>query len=530
MEPPRTARGAGALIVGAAREKRDSMQGLVRLAQRGLALCAIVLIGVACERAAERSARSRAGAPDVLVLLLDTTRADRLGLYGYARPTSPAIDALAREARVFERAIASSNWTLPSHASLFTGLPPHAHGAVADEGWLRDEVVTLAERFRDAGYATYLFSANPFVSAEHNLAQGFEIAEHPWQPEWQGAVRAYMQARAYPGESEDSRFAPFKDAGEVIRRGFARWLAERDDDRPYFAFLNFMEAHRPYYATRDERARFLSPAQVELSVRMEHRYSDRHAYSFGALEIAGDELAATAGLYDAALSHLDEIIGGIASDLRAAGRLDRTLLAITADHGEHLGDHHRLGHEFSLYDALIRVPLVLRYPPRVPVGREPRAVAQLDLRRTLLELAGLEADAQDRGRSLLAPASEGEAARWLLAESLEVRSKPIRAVQKRFPDLDLTPWKRAFRAVERGRIKLIEGEGGRRELYDLAADPAEMRDLAAQRPEVVAEFAAQLDALRAGARPSETRAPSGAEHEQLLESLGYIEERDSRSP
>jgi arylsulfatase A-like enzyme len=497
----------------------------MRIGVLKVALCALACLDSGCGSESRPASKAPAGAPDVLVLLLDTTRADHLGVYGYARPTSPALDAIARESLVFERAIASANWTLPSHASLFTGLPPHAHGATSDEGWLRDEVDTLAERFRDAGYATYLFSANPFVSAEHNLAQGFEIAEHPWQPKWRDAVRAYMNERAYPGESAESRFAPFKDAGEVIRRGFAHWLEARSDERPYFAFLNLMEAHRPYYATAEERARFLSPDQVALSIRMDHRYSDRHAYSFSALELGADELAATVGLYDAALSHLDEVVAGIASDLRAAGRLDRSVLAITSDHGEHLGDQHRLGHEFSLYDALIRVPLLLRYPARVPAGRESRAVAQLDLRRTLLELAGLEVDEQDRGRNLLRKVAPDEPTRWLIAESLAIRSKPLRAVQKRFPDFDLGPWKRAFRAIERDRIKLIEGEGGRRMLFDIAADPSESLDLAAQRPELVAEFAAQLDAQRAEERPSETRGPGSAEHVELLEALGYIEER-----
>lgn len=489
-----------------------------------LALSCLWLWAGGCARESQPPAGAvAAGGPDILVVLLDTARADHLGLYGHERPTSPQLDALAAGARVFERALASANWTLPSHASLFTGLPPHEHGAVAAEGWLRDDAATLAERLRDAGYETYLFSANPFVSAEHNLAQGFEIQEHPWQPAWREQVRESMQRRELPGDPHESRFAPFKDAGEVIRRAFSRWRAGRDAARPYFAFLNLMEAHRPYYATREERLRFLSPEQVELSLRMQHGYRERHAFGFGLREYSAQELAATAGLYDAALSHLDEIVGGIANDLRDAGRLDQTVLAITSDHGEHLGDHHRLGHEYSLYDALIRVPLLLRYPPRVPPGREARPVQLLDLRSTLLELAGLPRDPGDRGRSLLAPIDAAVDPRWLLSESLEPKRKPVDAVLRDYPDFDPTPWLRSLRAVERDGEKLIQTEGGLLELYDRVADPAELRDLAAERPERARALAQVLAELRGGEGPAAPSVRVDPEHERLLEELGYLE-------
>lgn len=489
----------------------------------GLAAWALLgLLAGACQRESQPRGTAAAG-PDILVLLLDTTRADRLGLYGHDRPTSPNLDALARQSRVFERAIASANWTLPSHASLFTGLPPHQHGAVAAEGWLDDGYVTLAERLRDSGYQTYLFSANPFVSAEHNLAQGFEVQEHPWQPGWREQVGEYMRGRDYPGDPQESRFAPFKDAGEVIRRGFARWLASRRDARPYFAFLNLMEAHRPYYATRDERLRFLSPAQVELSIRLEQGYRERHAFSFGLREYSAEELHAVAGLYDAALSHLDQIVGGIVRDLAQTGRLDRTVLVVTADHGEHLGDHHRLGHEYSLYDGLIRVPLLLRYPPRVPAGREARPVQLLDLHATLLELAGLSPSPDDTGVSLLAAPAAGSPARALLSESLEPKRKPVNAVLREFPDFDPTPWLRSLRSVERGGHKLIQAEGGGSELYDPGLDPGEERDLAAREGEQVAALAALLDGLRRGERPAAAPPAVDPEHQRMLEQLGYSE-------
>ncbi len=489
-----------------------------------LALACAWLAAAACSRESGSAAGDAASAtrPDILVLLLDTTRADRLGFYGHAAPTSPQLDALAAQSRVFERAIASANWTLPSHASLFTGLPAHRHGAVAAEGWLRDDCVTLAERLAGAGYQTYLFSANPFVSAEHNLAQGFEVQEHPWQGRWREQVRAYMEQRDYPGEPRQSQFAPFKDAGEVIRRGFARWLAERDDARPFFAFLNLMEAHRPYYATREERLRFLSPEQVERSIQMEHGYRERHAFGFGLHEYSPEDLAAVAGLYDAALRHLDEIVGGIVRDLRDAGRLDHTLLVVTSDHGEHLGDQHRLGHEYSLYDALIRVPLLLRYPPRIAAGRESRAVQQLDLHATLLELAGLPRDPEDGGRSLLAPADPAGAPRWLLSESLEPKRKPVDAVLRHYPNFDPTPWLRPLRSVERAGHKLIQAEGGPSELYEIERDPLELHDRFGERPELAAELAAGLAGLERGERAPAPAVEIDAEQRALLEELGYL--------
>jgi arylsulfatase A-like enzyme len=490
------------------------------------ALLACALSALACERAPEPAPAAQDPRPNLLIVMLDTTRADHLGLYGYAHPTSPALDALAAESRVFERALASSSWTLPSHASLFTGLHPSEHGATSSEGWLDDELETLAERLGASGYATYLFSANPFVSAEHNLAQGFEVQEHPWREPWRERVVEARRGRGSEGSGEFGRQAAFKDAGALIAEGFLAWLEARAPGRPFFAFLNLMEAHRPWQLTRAERERFVAPELVERSLRMDQSFEARYAWSLGFGGYAPEDLEAMVGLYDASLRRLDEIAGGLVAALRARGLLEQTLVAVVGDHGDGLGEHGLLGHEYSLYDELLRVPLLIRFPPLFAAGRVAEPVQLLDLFPTLLEVAGLAAPAgQGGGASLLKLDGAAARARPLVAEYLDPKQKPLEAVAKRHPELDRERWLRPLRSIERDGYKLIWRVGGEVELYAVREDPAERRDLAAQEPTRVAELLAELERWDAAHRPrgeSAARARISAEQRALLEGLGYL--------
>ncbi|MCH7709718.1 MAG: sulfatase-like hydrolase/transferase, partial [Myxococcales bacterium] len=258
--------------------------------------------------------------PNVLWVVWDTARSDRMGLYGHDLPTTPRLDAWARDARVFENAISTAGSTIPSHASMFTGLLPSEHCAHNDSPRLADELVTLAELMWDAGYRTYLYSENPNVSADpnRNLAQGFEQTEHPWSPdlaeqafdivwnklgddasdrELKERLRSAREEGVFPRWS-------IKAAGPLAERALLEWLEDGDAQRPFFAFVNYMEAHRPHIAPRSYRRKLMSPEDVERSYQVDRSWNSMWEYVFGFREYSDEKMRLTRATYDACLLEL----------------------------------------------------------------------------------------------------------------------------------------------------------------------------------------------------------------------------------
>lgn len=466
--------------------------------------------------------------PDVLLVIWDTTRADRLGLYGNPAPTTPFLDAFAADARVFTDCLAAASSTTPSHASMFTGLLPSRHGAFGDAPYLDDRHATVAELLRARGYRTYLYSANPHVAQEENLAQGFEVEQHPWDPERRAAalacVRDKLDARDRTSElpnllaGDDPGVWQIKSAGQVAGSAFSEFL-DGDDRRPFFAVLNFMEAHRPLIPAVAARRALMSEEQVDESYRVDRTWSRHWAYCMGLADYSDADLASTRRTYDAAIRELDDQLRGLIEALRARGRLERTVVIVTADHGEMLGEHHLVDHQYALYQPVLHVPLVVRAPGRIAAGRDDRPASLLDLYPTLLELTGVAPAAQGLdGSSLLAPPL---AERTRIAEYPAPFAPGLAQLRRRHPQFDPAPWQRTLRALVRNGHKLIWSSDGRHESYDLASDPAENHDVSAD-PASGALLA--LAERLAGALPfsaSDGASPLDAEQEALLRGLGY---------
>ncbi|MFH1144131.1 MAG: sulfatase [Candidatus Eisenbacteria bacterium] len=477
--------------------------------------------------------RERAPRPNILWILWDTVRADHLSLYGYERSTTPFLDTWAHDARVYDDCLSAANYTVPSHASFFTGLLTSQHGASNDHLYLDEDLTTIAELLSGAGYQTFLYSANPNISAEENFDQGFLTVEHPWSEKHLRSAMEILRDKVQPedhssGLPEKIRQGrvgkwDIKASGQLAEQALRDWLRLRRPAQPYFAFLNYMEAHRPYIPPREYRARLMTPSQVALSYQIDRSWASQWSYTFGRADYSDEEIAVTAATYDAALAELDDLLRSLLTSLEADGQLENTIVVVTSDHGEHLGDHHMLGHQHSLYNALIHVPLVIRYPQRIAPGREPGPVMNYDLFPTLLELAGVEPpDAGGGAVSLLAPLAE----RRRISEGLGVFRDPFAAVQQMHPDWDPRPWDRELRALIEGRDKFIWSSNGGHELYDYRDDPREERDRAAGETDVVARLAQTLDGAIAAL---ERRAPADAApemppaHRERLRSLGYID-------
>jgi len=473
--------------------------------------------------------------PDILWIVWDTVRADRLSLYGYGRPTTPKLAAFARNARVFDDVVSAASTTVPSHASMFTGLLPSQHGADDQSRWLDDRYTTLAERLSEAGYQTYLWSSNPHVSSADNFQQGFDHEAHPWDPRYREEALRIVREKVRGDRSselghrlgqEDVGSWAIKAAGVLAERDLVEWLSTRDRERPWFAFVNYMEAHRPYVPPRRYRERSMSAPQIEASYRLDRSWRAIWAYTFRLRDYSDPELDLTARTYEASLMELDDLFASLLGSLSENGVLDGTVVIVTADHGELLGEHHMLDHQYALYAPLTRVPLVVRDPTRLEPGRDPRPVQSYDLFPTLLEIAGLESPSPSPSDSPAQSLLHPENARVRFAEYPAPFLDPIELIRRQHPDWDPTPFARRLRAVYDGPYELIQGEDGRHELYHLGRDPQETRDLSTAEPETTQRLLGEIEARFAGlSRPPADAgaAPQPSEEQRrLLEGLGYV--------
>ncbi len=451
--------------------------------------------------------------PNLLLVSIDTLRADHLGCYGAERPTSPRLDRFAESAVRFEHAYAPAPWTLPSHAALLTGVHPYRLGLRDAAGTLPSDVPTLAERLSRSGYQTAaIVDSWPggYVGAERGFGRGFgEYVHHP------------------------SLGRPLRDDVAVTVERAEAWLARRDRARPFFLFLHTKSVHAapgatpchdrrcfPYDKPDPYRFRFLPEAEAtarwrspELGKGQGYLWALNREILAGRLDpgaVPREEIAQLEALYDAGIAYLDEHLGLFLERAEESGQLDDTAIVLTSDHGEAFGEHGLFMHQ-QVYEELLRVPLLVRLPGGGPGWVEGRRVALEDVAATLAGLAGLADPGAMTGRPL---PLDGSAA----GTSAE---QPFLGYYLFGPRFDY----RAF-AVRQGDLKLVaqatrpEGELAH-ELYDLAADPGERSPLPAGDPRH-AELAALLDRLLRQPPVGTPGRPAEAGH-GAVEALSYIE-------
>ncbi len=344
-------------------------------------------------RAPSEPHRHAAGAPpNVVLIVLDTARADRMSHAGYARLTSPHVDALARDGVVYSQAHSVAPWTLPSHASMFTGLLPGEHGATwrAFDGGADVPLETvleravelpsqrhLARRLSARGYTCLGFSTNAWVSRRTGFADGFDAFYEVWrtiEPNWRLAWRRWRAASDLERGDAGDTLAAF--GGHLERHGMP--------PEPFFLFFNFIDPHFPYAPPSPWRGAFSQDR--DLGERLASFEFSEMSMVAGVRPV---DLAALKPFYDAEISYVDAAVGHLSAWLQDAGLYDETLIAVTSDHGEHLGEGGRFGHQFSVEEALLRVPLVIKYPGGEQAGTvidDPRA-SNLDVYATMLAAA-----------------------------------------------------------------------------------------------------------------------------------------------
>lgn len=429
--------------------------------------------------------------PNVLVLLWDTARADRLSLYGSQRKTTPRLEAWAHDAAVFDTAVSAGTWTVPSHGALFTGLPVAAHGADTGWIWLDHRFVTAAEWFGQHGWDTWAFSANPYVSPATNLLQGFTTVHTTWDGRWAEASAAATRAKLLDDDASveispqwqprgrasgwPEHLTAYKDAAPVAHSALAEWLDGRPDGAPpFFAFVNLLEAHHPRVPSAAARAALLDEAARNAALTADLSLFAQHAAMEGRHTWTETDRNALVDLYDASLWDLDAATGDLVDDLRARGILDDTVVVLVSDHGEHLGEHGMFEHRWSIREPVVHVPLVVRWPGHVTPGRRKDAVSTQGLLATLDALVGLADPPGVRPLTWMQPA-DGAA-----FTELWHPNPRLPFIEAAFPDLPKDRWKKRWQAARQDRWKLVHASDGSAALYDLATDPGETRDVAKQ--------------------------------------------------
>ena len=407
------------------------------------------------------SALPDAPRPPLIVITLDTTRADHLSCYGYPVQTTPALDRRAESALRFLRAYAPMAQTLPSHASLFTGLGPRRHGVTDNHRSLAPSLGTLAEQLSSAGYDTAGFVASAVLQAESGIAQGFESFD---ETQHDGGNRRHIE----------------RDA-QAVTDAALTWLTAREDDRPPFLWVHYFDPHLPYEAPDA----LMHSLDVDPIVDL---------LADGPLD--SDLMALYWRAYDAEIRYVDHHLERLFAGLDAAGLTDDAVVLVVGDHGEGLFEHEERGHGVNLFEELVRVPLLLWSPGGELAGEvvaEPMALG--DIHDVLLQLC-LGGDAERSSTTLwdellhdgrLRPAP-------VFLERPHYSKKHLRERGGKDDPERYTHGEMV--GVVAGQLKLIIGADGREQLFDLANDPAELIDISEQRPGDVARLRALLDDWR----------------------------------
>lgn len=399
--------------------------------------------------------------PNVLIITVDTLRADHIGSYGYAQARTPTIDGLAREGVRYSNAITAAPITLPSHTTILTGLLPPSHG-VRDNGTfsLGDNAVTLAERLKKAGYTTQAFVSAIVLSRRYNLNKGFDGYDDDL---WSEDEPKLFMIRERPAE---------KTVAKVLR-WFNKWRST-PDRKPFFVWMHLFDPHQPYKP---------------------------HAWA----------QLVTSTPYDAEITYADRELGKLLRALKESGQLDNTIVVFTADHGESLGEHGEKTHAIFIYDATVHVPLIIRYPSVFPKGKVyDGPVRNVDITPTILGLLGLPGASETQGIDLT-PATLGKVPPPDLPQYSESLLSEV--------GFGMAP----LYGVRKGGYKFIRAP--RPELYDLRSDPRELHNLYAKSPLKASELEKELDRILDSSKNfSETARSNPMDRETLesLQGLGYL--------
>jgi arylsulfatase A-like enzyme len=518
---------AGVLLLSALIARVAARRGRAEPGLRGVAAAAVAvfLAGLLVNRLpSSTGTTAAAGAPHVLLVVLDTVRADHLSLQGYERRTSPRLEDFAREATVFTRAIAAGDMTLSTHASLFTGVYSREHGAHHPDpersspgapAPLAERFDTLAERLQGAGYRTFGVVANHgYLGPFFRLNQGFDYWDSRAAVAWTPAK--YFLRSALLGAVDDRRASPdeghraFRTADEIDDEVFALLRRLGTSPAPIFLFVNYMDAHFPYVPPPPYDTMFPG-RDPSLSVEALDRRRRDVVVRGGTITEA--ERRHLLSQYDGGIAYVDACFGKLMDCLRSDGRWNDWLVVVTSDHGEAFGERNLMDHGMSVYQDQVFVPLVIKAPaasPAAPGSVVDTPVGSVDVFATILTTVGLAVPPETAGRSLLAPVEP----RAVFAEHFPFERLARHDSGYAYAELAI---------VEDSR-KLIRSSRGKRELYDLAEDPGELVNVAGSDSVAAGRLDAELSRWLESTVPAAVDTVSlDDDAAERLRALGYVQ-------
>lgn len=444
---------------------------------------AVVAFAVAAWRVWPEGPTPGSGRANLIMISIDTLRADHLGCYGYSRPTSPAIDRLAEQGVRFKTVIAQSPWTLPSHVSMLTGLYPHRHGVTTSRHKLSGEVPTLARALAGAGYVTGAYINSHWLTKEYGLDSGFDHFERV--SEWDGAKLV--------------------NRGPEITDKAIQWIKD-NETKPFFLFVHYFDVHSDYQPDDAYRKAFVDPTY---SGNIDGSTGQLLQVRKGLYALTDSDVKHLVDLYDAEIRQLDEQIGRFMRFLEQRGRAKDTYVILTADHGEEFMEHGGVLHARTMYEEVVAVPLLFR-GPGIPAGVVVPTLTQVvDIAPTALALLGVTCDFATDGTDLRN--------NWISPDRVNTDRIAYAAADRQNTRPDI---KRMLRTP---RHKLIYNRhSGVRELYDLQKDPGERQNLAITEPEAADTLMQLMRKLMAGGREAEHIAPPTTQTIEQLKGLGYL--------
>lgn len=408
-------------------------------------------------RAAQFTPMVQANLPNIVLIIVDSLRADHLSCYGYPRATSPNLDRLARRGVLFENAIAPSSWTLPSHASILTGLYPEQHHAETLHDRLRVDIPTLAEELKQAGYRTGAFSGSPFFTPRQGLDRGFM----EFKDFWFSPLRVFTQAHdigsilSLIGKAEWVSENTGHPSAIDVNNSVIDWLDESQGQGPFFVTLNYFEVHEPNSLPPSwRRGHWTGQNPAADSVPDESR---------GSASQLTERIEGRIDGYDGAIAFDDDRVQKLITDLDRRHLMDNTLVIVTADHGEGLGEHGLFDHGTALYFPLIHVPLILYWPGHIPAGLQvSRPVSTRDIAATIMQLLN-NAGTDLQGQSFVSL--------WKTEKQPDQWPMPLSELRK------LPSGQDQIKSIISSEFQLILDVRDGRSLYDWGKDPQETENL-----------------------------------------------------
>jgi arylsulfatase A-like enzyme len=438
--------------------------------------------------------------PNIVIVVWDAVRAKNLPFYGYERNTTPYLLKMEQNLTIYRNAVSSSYWTLPSITSLFTGMYSSGHGLVVDGDTLNSNIITLPELLKRTGYCCAAFNRNPYVSSFTGLDRGFDHFVSDSKSVWDHLKR--LERKLKRKFSKDPSFQPaerqgmksMRDGAKAVRvlkhipdifidsgsRGLLKFFTDRlkkMKDRPFFAFFQAIETHSPYRAPLKFGLEFLSLGDLfkKLLINQDHL-----AYVLAKNKITERQFRILMGAYDNAIRYCDFVTHQICEVLKANKVFDNTLLIVMSDHGESIGEHNLMFHIWSLYDNLIKVPLVVKYPKDISIaGQIDKVVQNVDIFPTICSLLNIRSQSdieQIQGNSMLDETYTNREADIAVSELIKPFGPDTITYREHLPEYD-----RRLLSLRTAGSKFIYSSNGEHEYYDLSLDSEETDNLYGQR-------------------------------------------------